>query len=774
MSAQSPPGTPSTIAADGNGNGTGDATSTFRPFVPESAQVPELTWSAVLIGSILGIIFGASSLYLSLKVGLTVSASIPVAVLSIALFRAFGKGTGRVLENNIVQTTGSAGESIAFGVGVTMPALMILGFNLDQSLFQIGGIPITRVMLVACLGGLLGILMMIPLRRAFIVKQHGTLVYPEGTACAKVLIAGETGGASARPVIFGLIFAFIYQILMQGMKLWQEVPARAIKGFKGAFVANEAMPALLGVGYIIGFRIAAIMFGGGILASFVLTPMFAEYIVPAKPIDPSTPETLLKTTQGLWAQIREAHVLYIGAGAVATGGLISLLQSLPLIGSGIAGSFRSLGGGKGNGAASTTEGGRTSRDLPLWFVGLGTIGLIAAIASTNLIPTDTTGRIVGAILIVTLGFLFVTVSSRLTGEIGSSSNPISGMTVATLLVTCLVFSLLGWTAPVYALAALSIAGIVCVASSNGGTTSQDLKTGYLVGSTPGKQQIAIMIGALTSAIVIGGTLLLLNDSTTVHSKLPDNLPKIAAPADELTGEKVTYEGAEYDVWQVKKDIKEDGKTVALRGKYLVEPKSHKAAWLVDPGINGRLTEFDDGTKVEKFNAPKARLMALIIEGIFKGDLPWGMVIIGAFIAITLQLSGVQALAFSVGVYLPLETSMPIFIGGLVRLLVEKLRKSKAEDSDSSPAVLLASGYIAGGAIAGTLLAFLNFPVLKKIARAMDVSGYLPASYNESPLPAVIAFGVLAFVLALVGLGLFLKDREPDAVEKGLTVREEYV
>jgi putative OPT family oligopeptide transporter len=765
----STPGAPE--SANGRGDGEGEASSSFRPFIPASASPPELTWSAICLGALLGIVFGASSLYLSLKVGLTVSASIPVAVLSIALYRALGRGEGRVLENNIVQTAGSAGESIAFGVGVTMPALMILGYDLDAALFHLIGVPITRVMLVACLGGLLGILMMIPLRRAFIVKQHGTLVYPEGTACAKVLVAGEAGGASARPVIVGLVMAFLYQTLMQGLKLWQDVPARAIRGFKGAYVATEATPALLGVGYIIGWRIAAIMLGGGLLASFVLTPIFAMFVTPEKPLDPTDSVTLLATTQALWAQIRNEYVIYIGAGAVATGGLISLVQSLPIIGQGIVGSLRSVGRGTGR-ADGEGRSARTGRDLPIWLVALGVVGLISAIASTELIPTDLNGRIVGAVLIVGLGFLFVTVSSRLTGEIGSSSNPISGMTVASLLVTCLVFYLAGWTAPSYSLAALSIAGIVCVASSNGGTTSQDLKTGYLVGATPSKQQLAILVGALTSAIVIGFTLLLLNESKTVVTNKPEHLPKVAAPAGALTGEKVTHEGKQYEVWRVRSRIEKDGAVVAEPGKYLVDPSDNKAAWLVDPGINGRVTTADDGTKVEKFNAPKARLMALIIDGIMRGELPWGLVIIGAFIAVTLQLAGVPALAFSVGVYLPLETSMPIFLGGLVRLLVEKARKSSAEDSDSSPAVLLSSGYIAGGAIAGTLLAFLNFS--RPAAKAIDLSRYLPAAYNDSPFPAVIAFALLAVVLALVGLGVLLRDREPAAVEEGIYGHEDAI
>ncbi len=332
-------------------------------------------------------------------------------------------------------------------------------------------------------------------------------------------------------------------------------------------------------------------------------------------------------------------MLYIGAGAVATGGLISLVQSLPTIWQGIVGSVRSIGGKTAGGKGRS---GRTDRDLPLWLVLLGVAGLIGAIAGTNLIPTTMEGRIVGASLIVLLGFLFVTVSSRLTGEIGSSSNPISGMTVATLLLTCLVFFLQGWIGPEYRLAALSIAGIVCVASSNGGTTSQDLKTGYLVGATPAKQQIAILVGALTSAIVIGFVLLKLNDASTVYTSKAENLPKISADVSKLT-ETQSHDGKTYKVWRVTSPIEGDNKaTLALPGKYLVDPESGKPAWLIDPGINGRIKTLDDGkTEVPKYDAPKASLMALIIDGIMAGKLPWGLVTIGAFIAIVLHLSGAR-------------------------------------------------------------------------------------------------------------------------------------
>ncbi len=724
-------------------------THTFRPHVAESAHIPELTWSAVALGAVLGIVFGASSLYLVLRVGMTVSASIPVAVLSITLLRAFSRTFGTrqatILENNIVQTAGSAGESIAFGVGVTMPALMILGYDMD----------LIRVMLVACLGGLLGILMMIPLRRAFIVKQHGALTYPEGTACAKVLIVGEQGGSSAKTVFAGFGLAFVYQVAMQALKLWQETPAKAIRGFQGAVLSCEVSPVLMGVGYIIGYRIAAVMVAGGILAYLVQTPTIAIFgagnpgaIFPGvKPIAQMSPK-----------DIRDAYILYIGAGAVAAGGIISLLQALPLIVSSVGSGLRDL-----RGSERETSTARTDRDLPLWVVGAGSLALVAAIASTHLIPTGLGGRFAGAAMIVLFGFLFVTVSSRLTGEIGSSSNPISGMTVATLLLTCLVFVLLNWTGPEYRLAALSIAGIVCIAASNGGTTSQDLKTGFLVGATPRAQQISILIGALTSAIVIGYVLLVLNDASTVYTSKAENLPTIAPLASSLK-ETETYQGKMYKVWRV--DTPEPG---VEPGKYLVGDDG-RAAFLVDPAINGRVPTRDDGTAVMKYDAPKARLMSLIIDGIMKGVLPWSLVLLGVMIAILMHLAGVPALAFAVGVYLPLSASMPVFVGGLIRATVDRIRRAPPEESDSSPAVLLASGYIAGGAIAGILVAILA--IFPGISGRLDFSRFLPAAWDASPWPSLSVFAMMAGMLLLVGLGVVLKGGDLTAIKPGPEAKED--
>ncbi len=518
-----------------------------KPFIADSARLPEFTWSAVIVGAVLGIVFGMSSLYLVLKVGMTVSASIPVAVLSITLFRVLAKlpfmRRANILENNIVQTAGSAGESIAFGVGVTMPALMMLGFEMD----------VGRVMVVSILGGLLGILMMIPLRRAFIVKQHGILKYPEGTACADVLIVGEKGGATARTVFVGFGIAFLFQFIRSGLKLFQDTVSYPLSWFKGATPSLETDPALLGVGYIIGTKISCIMVAGGVLAAFVLTPairLFGDGL--QQPLYPAT-KLIKDMSEG---EIHKGYILYIGAGAVATGGIISLLQALPLILSSFGAALRDLSRSSSRGPGGVA---RTDRDLPLWIVGLGSIGLILAIWSTsplhNVFPwvPQLHMNLVGAILIVLFGFLFVTVSSRLTGEIGSSSNPISGMTVATLLLTCLIFLALGWTHAEDTLTALSIAGVVCIASSNGGTTSQDLKTGYLVGATPIWQQLAILVGALSSALVIGVMLIQLNNAYTIYTKKDLPSPKKAIDVAALKEtSKAPHDETVYHVLRVSK------------------------------------------------------------------------------------------------------------------------------------------------------------------------------------------------------------------------------
>ncbi len=721
--------------AAGNAQSTGSIAE-HKPYVSAETNLPELTWAPLVVGTILGIVFGASSLYLVLQVGMTVSASIPIAVLSITLFRVFGKLFGRsatILENNIVQTAGSAGESIAFGVGVTMPALLILGYNLE----------LTRVMLVAVLGGLLGVLMMIPLRRVFIVKQHGKLIYPEGVACADVLVVGEKGGASAGTVFGGFGLGFVYQLLMQMLGFWPQEPTGPLSfrglEFKGATLALEAKPALLGVGYVIGPRIACIMVAGGILASWVLTPAIVlfggaliEPLYPAsKPISSMTPD-----------EIWHDYVLYIGAGAVAAGGIISMMRSLPTIFGSIKAGFSELSRTRGGGASRQASVSRLDRDMSMKVVILGCIGLVLAIWLAPMLNMNP----LGAVLIVFFGFLFVTVSARLTGEIGSSSNPISGMTVATLLMTCLIFVFMGWTGEVFRLTAMSIAAIVCIACSNGGSVAQCLKTGYLVGATPRSQQIAILLGALTSALVIGATLLLLNDTATVWSR--KNLPSITVDATNLESkEKVGGSYAATDENEYKVYHARAGQVAGIpAGKYLVDDGG-TIQYLVDPGINGRLAVDDDGTKIEKFNAPKAALMSFIVDGILTQKLPWSLVLLGVAIAIVLELSGVPSLPFAVGVYLPLSASTPIFCGGALRWLADKWARRSAAESEMSPGVLLSSGYIAGGTIAGIVAALL---LLRYKTWAAAGAYVLGEELSQAAWFTMLPFGLLCLILLKVG------------------------
>lgn len=707
----------------------------FRPFISASEKLREFSPGPIIMGVILGILFGASSLYLALKVGMTVSASIPVAVLSITLFKGlsnlFGFRKATILENNMVQTTGSAGESIAFGVAVTMPALLILGYDLD----------LPRIMTVSILGGLLGVLMMIPLRHALIVKEHGKLIYPEGTACAEVLIVGEKGGSSGKIVFAGFFFGLIYKFLNVGMRLWKDVPEKVFSFFKGSAVSAEISPELLGVGYIIGLRTAAIMMAGGVLSSFVLIPMIAlfggnltEPLFRAK--------TLIKDMEihDIWRN----YVLYIGAGAVAAGGIISLFQSLPTIVHGAKAGLKSVMGDKSAGGAKD----RTADDLPFSVVIVGTLLMVVGLWFAPALHIN----LFSAIMIILFGFLFVTVSSRLTGEIGSSSNPISGMTVATLLLTCLVFLAVGWIGPEHRVGALSIAAVVCIAASNGGTTSQDLKTGYIVGATPRYQQIGLLIGALTSAIVIGYSLILLNDASTVYTKkVPDFTVtdmSVLKTKEKVKGPEASADSLEYSVLQVTEQSSPEMLAALAPGKYLVNDAG-KVTYLVDPGINGSVNKRDDGTSVTKYEAPKARLMSLIIDGILTQKLPWGLVLLGVALALVLELCGISALPFAVGVYLPISASAPIFVGGIVRWLVDR-KKSGDEtevEAETGPGVLYSSGLIAGGAIAGILLALTQ--IMPGFSSKLDFSGAMGA-LGSSDLFAIIIFGLAAGVLFFIG------------------------
>ncbi|MES2325284.1 MAG: oligopeptide transporter, OPT family [Pseudomonadota bacterium] len=688
----------------------------FKPYIPASAHLPEMTPRALIMGILLGMVFGASSLYLVLKVGLTVSASIPVAVIAITLFGLAKKMGGKdstILENSITQTAGSAGESIAFGLGVTMPAIMILGFDLE----------ISRVMLVGVLGGLLGILMMIPMRRTMIVDQHKTLKYPEGTACAEVLKAAATetsreaageireeGSDAARDarhramIIFGgFTVGLLYKVANISFKGWKDTVNFDFGApLKGGSVGAEVSPELLGVGYIIGPRIAMTMAAGGVLSYLLLIPMikfFGDLLTV--PVSPGT--MLIKDMSA--NDIRSAYVLYIGAGAVAAGGLISVARAMPTIWRGLKAGLAGMGKG-----SAADESLRTDRDIPTKWVVLGCLGIIAVIS----LATPLHMNFLGALLILVFGFLFSTVSSRLTGEVGSSSNPISGMAVATLLFTCLIFLVIGWTGGQYYVTALSVGAIVCIAASNAGTTSQDLKTGYLVGATPRLQQYAILCGAVASALILGPILLKLNDASTVYVPAAQVAPGLTVDASKLTvtaqlqGPQAAGDSKTYKVWQKTDTVG------GPSGKYLVADDG-SLAYLVDPGINGTHSKRPDGSEVKKYDAPKAVLMSYIIKGILDQELPWTLVLLGVMIAVVLEMAGVQSLAFSVGVYLPLVSTAPIAIGGAIRWLVDR-RNNKLEHNasltdeaqqaagDRSSGVLLASGYIAGGALAGIIIA----------------------------------------------------------------------
>jgi putative OPT family oligopeptide transporter len=688
-----------------------------KPYIPASATLPEMTLRALIMGVVLGIVFGASSLYLVLKVGLTVSASIPVAVIAITLFGLAKKAGARdatILENSIIQTAGSAGESLAFGLGVTMPAILILGFDLE----------IWRVMLVGMLGGLLGILMMIPLRRTMIVEQHHELKFPEGTACAEVLKAAATdssriaagedptpGSDAARDarwratIIFGGFgVGLAYKVLSVSLKMWKDTSNFVFGApLKAGSIGAEISPELLGVGYIIGPRIAFIMAGGGVLSYLLLIPMikfFGDQL--STPLAPGA--MLIRDMSP--DDVRDAYVLYIGAGAVATSGLISLFRSVPTIWKGLRGGLAGIGKAGASGAALL----RTDQDIPLKWVAIGSLAIVAIITLAAPLHMN----LLGALLILVFGFLFSTVSSRLTGEVGSSSNPISGMAVATLLFTCLIFLAIGWTGGQYYVTALSVGAIVCIAASNAGTTSQDLKTGFLVGSTPRLQQYAILWGAFASALVLGPILLKLNDASTVYVPAAQVAPGLHVDVAKLTetaqlqGPQAKDDGKTYKVWHKTDTVG------GPEGKYLVADNG-EAAWLVDPGINGTHTKRPDGSEVKKYDAPKAVLMSYIIKGILDQELPWTLVLFGVMISIVLEMAGVSSLVFTVGVYLPLVSTLPIAVGGALRWLVDRRNEKLPQNQglsdddklavgDRSPGVMLASGYIAGGALAGIVIA----------------------------------------------------------------------
>ncbi|MBL7854023.1 MAG: oligopeptide transporter, OPT family [Cyclobacteriaceae bacterium] len=631
-----------------------EANKAFKPYIAPEQNIAEFTVKSVVFGVLFGILFGCSTVYLALKAGLTVSASIPIAVIAITLGRKFLKTT--ILENNIIQTTGSAGESIAAGVVFTLPGFLFLSPGENGTSVGEGYFNYLTILILAAFGGMLGTLMMIPLRRSLIVKEHGTLPYPEGTACGSVLQAGEKGGDFAKTAFIGMGVAFGYAILQKVLHLIAETPgyitSQANKFWPSSATRAEITPEYLGVGYIIGFKISGVLVAGSVLAWWAMTPLLAT-LVPADTIalqlvklgylaDINTtggPGGWNPTTHSFASYadaIYRAYIRQIGAGAVAAGGFITLIKTIPTIVS----SFReSVGSLKEKGTATIL---RTERDLSFKVVIIGSLILVALIALLpgQIIPGDTiVEKLLIGILIIVFGFFFVTVASRIVGLVGSSNSPISGMTIATLMGTCLIFTAVGWSGRVYEPLALVVGGMICIAAANAGATSQDLKTGYIVGATPRYQQLALFLGAIVSSIAIG-----------------------------------------------------------LVVKVLDTPTQDMIAQGISHAVGS-----------DKYPAPQATLMATLARGILSFNLDWQFVMVGVFIAVMIELCGIKALAFAIGLYLPLATTLPIFIGGAIKGYVDyraEKRNEAREEDELGKGSLFATGLIAGGALTGVLAAIL--------------------------------------------------------------------
>ncbi len=653
----------------------------FEPYVPASQEIAEFTPKAIILGVVFGILFGAATVYLALRAGLTVSASVPIAVLSIAVFKRFGKST--ILENNIVQTIGSAGESVAAGVVFTIPALLFLSEGAKAEDF----FRYWTIFGLAAIGGILGVLFMIPLRRALIVKEHGNLPYPEGTACADVLIAGERGGNLAKMVFAGVGAALLYKFLYGILGLWNETATWFQTKKDGvipdATLQSDVTPEYLGLGYIIGPKIAGELASGGVLAWLALIPLISIFVPEARMVQDLDKLGFgegwrASHSHAFW--IYTAYVKYIGAGAVACAGVMTLLKTMPTIVSAFRESVKSFKGGTGEAKKVRTE-----DDLGIGMVLIGSLALILIIAFLPNFPHGPfPENLLMGLLVVVFGFFFVTVSSRIVGIIGTSSNPISGMTIATLMATCVIFVLFGRTGDLFQPVALCVGAMVCIAAANAGATSQDLKTGFLVGATPRRQQIGFIIGVLASTLVIGGTLFLLD---------------------------ATY-------------AKEAG---------------------LAHGIGGA-----------KLAAPQATLMATIIKGLLAQNLPWAPVLVGAFMAFMAQMAGAHALSWAVGAYLPLSTTFPIWIGGLIKGLADKLAHRK-EESELSSGMLYATGLVAGGSVGGVLIAFVAFfgdkvlkfdnpPLLDRLDLGTRFYGEIKNGVVSGGILCAVAFAVLCVLL----------------------------
>lgn len=668
----------------------------FQPFIAPEAHVKEFTVKAIIMGCIFGVIFGAATVYLALKAGLTVSASIPIAVISITLGRRLLKTT--ILENNIIQTTGSAGESIAAGVVFTLPGFLFLTDPESASFFNY-----MTILTIAIFGGILGTLMMIPLRRSLIVKEHGVLPYPEGTACGDVLIAGEKGGDFAKTAFWGLGFAFAYALLQKVFHVIAETPywmtKQANKFFPSAKIAGEITPEYLGVGYIIGPKISGVLVAGGVFAWLAMIPLLSALVPPDAIAAQLVKLGYLKDTltaggKGNWdpaahnfndfsAAVYYAYVRQIGAGAVAAGGFITLIKTIPTIISSFKGSLGSMKKGEDAKAVSRTE-----RDLDIKVVLFGSALLIALITLLPNIPGDNIfQKLLIGVLVIIFGAFFVTVSSRIVGLIGSSNNPISGMTIATLMGTCLIFIAVGWSGKVYEPMALVVGGIICIAAANAGATSQDLKSGYIVGATPKYQQIALFIGAIVSSIVIGLTVQFLDKPT---------------------------------------------------------------AAMIAKGVT------DHAIGSEFFPAPQGTLMATLAKGILSFNLDWVYVLSGVFLAIVMELCGIKALSFAVGAYLPLSTTLPIFIGGAIRGLADKKSggSKSAEEEELGKGNLFATGLVAGGAVAGVIIAILaGFDGTAAFLQSVNMEHGIAQILGENGyyILGVLFFAALGFMLYKIAM-----------------------
>jgi putative OPT family oligopeptide transporter len=704
----------------------------FRTYISADETLKEFTIRAVVLGALFGLLFGAITVYVGLRAGLTVSASIPISVLSISILRAFGRST--ILENNIVQTTGSAGESLAAGVMFTIPALIFLGFGSEFTFW--------RIFPLALLGGWLGVLFMVPLRRQLIVKEHGNLAFPEGTACADVLVAGERGGSFAGRVFWGLGLGGVYTFLMKTVLAWVEQPESRPSWFPGASFRIDGTSEYLGVGYIIGSRVAGILFAGGIISWFVVMPAIKFYgqLAGNTPIYPSTIPIPQMTPDQLWAN----YIRPMAAGAVAAAGLITLLRTMPTILSALRTGLKNV---RAERAGQSGDASRIEWEVPMSWVIAGSAAIIfmmwilLTFHPMHGAKTEWWQNLLAGIFVTVFGFLFVTVAARISGLLGNSSNPISGMSIATLMATCAIFFVAGWTAPNYQVLALMIGGVVCIAAAIAGATSQDLKTGYLVGATPFWQQMGLLVGVTVSTFAIGLTLNLMNTGLQryIPTQIPVNIQALPGGV-KIERPSFTYQGKDYAL------INALGSHEIQDGEYLYSPAASRIEYQWAQGIGS-----------DKAPAPQARLMATVISGILNQRLPWRLVLMGVALVVAVEILGVRSLAFATGSYLPLGTTAAMFAGGLVRMLVDATTKKK-DESEASPGALYSSGLIAAGGVFGLLGIIIN--LLQDPEVSNRVPHWLTAMLRLPWRPDLFAFGPKLFgslatsnVFAIVMFGL---------------------